>query len=56
MRFFDAAGRQLHEIDGDFVAGKNEITVSHKDLNARGLIWYQLSTATSTETRKMILR
>ena len=55
VRFFDAAGRQLHEIKGDFIAGKNEITVSQKDLNARGLIWYQLSTATQMETRKMLL-
>lgn len=56
VRFFDAAGRQLHVINGDFNAGQNEIMVSHTDLNARGLIWYQLSTATSTETRKMILQ
>jgi hypothetical protein len=56
VRFFDAAGRKLYEINDDFTAGKNEITVSNKDLNARGLIWYQLSTATSTETRKMILK
>ena len=56
VRFFDAAGRKLYEINGEFAAGKNEITVSHQDLNARGLIWYQLSTATQVETRKMILR
>lgn len=56
VRFFDAAGRKLYEINGDFVAGKNEITVSQKELNARGLVWYQLSTATQVETRKMILR
>jgi len=55
IRFFDAAGRRLHEINGDFAAGKNEITVSHKDLNTRGLIWYQLSTRTRTETMKMVL-
>ncbi len=55
VRFFDAAGRQLHEINGEFAAGKNEITVSNQDLNARGLIWYQLSTATQTETMKMVL-
>ena len=52
---FDAAGRMLKTYRGDYVKGYNEIEVKYEDLNARGVLYYQLDTEDFTASRKMLV-
>lgn len=55
MQFFDAAGRKIHEIKGNFIQGRNEVIVKNSDLNTKGVVWYQLTTSERIETRQMVV-
>ncbi len=55
LEFYDLTGRKLFQTSQDFEKGYQEISVSRTDLNASGVIYYQLQTEEGTLTRKMIL-
>ncbi|MFK7806169.1 MAG: cohesin domain-containing protein, partial [Saprospiraceae bacterium] len=50
---YDASGKLLKQVEGDFEKGYNNISVSKEDLTP-GLLHYQLVTPNGTATRKMI--
>ncbi|MCB0683862.1 MAG: T9SS type A sorting domain-containing protein, partial [Saprospiraceae bacterium] len=49
----DVSGKVVKVLSGEYGVGYQEIEVS--DLQARGVLYYQLETATHTATRKMII-
>jgi len=52
---YDASGKLLKQVEGDFEKGYNDISVSKEDL-IPGLLHYQLVTPKGTATRKMIVQ
>ena len=56
IEFYDVTGRQLFQISRNLDKGYHEISVSRADLNASGVIYYQLHTQYGTLTKKMIVR
>ncbi len=50
----DMAGRVLTTIEREFAAGYNQLSLNSNDLNASGVMYYTLETATNTATRKLI--
>jgi len=55
LEFYDVTGRQLFQTSQNFAKGYHEVPVSRADLNASGVIYYQLHTEQGTITKKMIL-
>lgn len=55
VQFYDLTGRKLFQTSQDFEKGYQTISVSQADLNASGIIYYQLQTEEGTLTKKMIL-
>ncbi len=55
LEFYDVTGRKLFRIRQNLEKGYHEVPVSRADLNASGVIYYQLETKEGTITRKMIL-
>jgi hypothetical protein len=55
LTFYNAAGQVLKTIAQDFGQGYNQVSLSQFDLQAKGLVYYRLETATHTATRKMII-
>jgi len=55
ISIFDVAGKELMKIDGNYAAGYNVVTVNARDLDASGILYYQLQTGTQTVTKKMIV-
>jgi hypothetical protein len=55
LSIFDASGRLLEKVEGDFTKGYNSISISSDNLS-NGLLHYQLVTPTNSATKKMILR
>ena len=51
----DAAGRTLKTWTNGFAKGYNEFNINKSELDATGVLYYQLSTATNTATKKMII-
>ena len=51
---FDIAGKELKKIKGQYAKGYNTVTVEAKDLNASGVLYYQLQTGSELVTKKMI--
>jgi hypothetical protein len=52
---FDMAGKEIKKYEGKFSAGYNTVTVDAKDLNATGVLYYQLQTGSQLVTKKMIV-
>ncbi|MFT6019864.1 MAG: hypothetical protein ACI9CQ_002667, partial [Saprospiraceae bacterium] len=55
LSIFDAAGRQLKLVEGDFNKGYNQVIISKDEVSTSGVLYYQLVTESFEETRKMIL-
>lgn len=55
LTIYDATGKLLKVIEGDYSKGYQEEVVQQADLNALGLVYYQLDTPGFTATRKMVL-
>ena len=55
LKIMNVAGKTLKVIKGDFERGYNETTFNRNDLDATGVLYYQLDTQGFTETKKMIL-
>lgn len=51
----DLSGRILLEVAGTYEQGYNEIVINRTDLQASGVVYYQLATETGSATRKMII-
>lgn len=55
LQVFDVAGKQLKLIEGDFQQGYNTIELNTTDLNASGVLYYQLHTQFGSLTKKMMV-
>jgi len=55
LTVFNLDGKVLVQQEKFYQAGQNQITISKKDLNASGVLYYQLDTAFGSATRKMIV-
>jgi hypothetical protein len=55
LTIFDAAGKVLKVVDRNFAKGYNAISLNRNELSASGVIYYELSTATESATKKMII-
>ena len=55
LKIFDATGRVLKLIEGDFTKGYHEVNVKNNELSGTGILYYQMETNNNTATKKMIL-
>ena len=55
LTVFNLDGKVLVQQENFYQAGLNQITISKEDLNATGVLYYQLDTAFGSATRKMIV-
>jgi len=55
LTVYDLAGKEIKTIDGNFAKGYNTIVLESEDLNASGVLYYQLESGSFTATRKMII-
>ncbi|MEM8906659.1 MAG: cohesin domain-containing protein, partial [Bacteroidota bacterium] len=55
LSIYDVSGRMLRSITGDFAKGYNEININRSELNAAGVLYYQLDTPNHSATKKMIV-
>lgn len=55
LTIFDLAGKQIKSVKGNFAKGYNQIVLESEDLNASGVLYYQLESGSFTATRKMII-
>ena len=55
LTFYDAAGRVIYTVDGDYSAGYNEMSVRKDDLNVSGIVYYRLDADTYSASKKMII-
>jgi hypothetical protein len=55
LMIYDANGKLLKVIEGNYSKGYQEVTITQQDLNTHGVIYYQLDTKNYTATRKMVL-
>jgi HYR domain/Secretion system C-terminal sorting domain/Cohesin domain len=54
ISIFDVSGRLVKIIEKEFFKGYNEIEINDNELNATGILYYQLKTADGSITRKMV--
>jgi len=55
LKVFDYTGRLLHEFQDEFQKGYNQIELDIKDIDAQGILYYQLDTKTHSASKKMIV-
>ena len=55
LTIYDVTGRVLKVVDGDFTKGYNEIAIKKSDVNATGVLYYQLDSEEYTATKRMIV-
>jgi flagellar hook assembly protein FlgD len=55
LTIYDISGRVLRLIEMDAVEGANAVNVTRDGIDATGVLYYQLETATEIATKKMIL-
>jgi 5-hydroxyisourate hydrolase-like protein (transthyretin family) len=55
LKVFDVSGRILSMMEMDAAKGFNSVNINRADLDATGVLYYQLETATETATKKMII-
>jgi len=55
LKVFDVSGRILRLVEMDAAKGYNSVNLSRADLDATGVLYYQVETATETATKKMII-
>lgn len=55
LTVFDATGKTLSVVRGDYAKGMNQITLAKSDLNASGVLYYQLESGAFTATKKMVV-
>jgi hypothetical protein len=52
---FDATGKVVKTVKGDFVRGYNTITLNAKDLPSTGVMYYRLESGNYSASKKMVL-
>ena len=55
LKVYDVSGKVLKLVNGDFAKGYNTININSSDLNASGVLYYQLDTPANSATMKMII-
>ncbi len=55
LKIFDVNGRVLKLVSGEYNKGYHQIDVNKADLQATGVLYYELSTANNSATKKMII-
>ena len=55
LSVYDVTGKVLKIVEGEYSQGYNEVKLTSSDLNATGVLYYQLDTKTYTATKKMIV-
>ncbi|NND93569.1 MAG: T9SS type A sorting domain-containing protein, partial [Flavobacteriales bacterium] len=55
LKVMDVAGRTIKAVSGDYVKGYNTIILDKADLNATGVLYYQLDTNNNSATKKMVI-
>ena len=55
ITIFDVSGKVIKTVNQEFARGYNEVTFNKNELNASGVLYYQLQTSEFTDTRKMLL-
>lgn len=55
LRILDLNGRVLKVVEGNYEQGVNTIILQQNELNASGVLYYQLDTPTDSATKKMII-
>jgi hypothetical protein len=55
LTIYSLDGRVLYTQKDNFKAGRHEIKIDKKDINASGVLYYRLDTPDFTTTRKMVL-
>ena len=55
IKIYDLSGKVLSLTNADFDAGYNEVTLRKDEIDATGIIYYQIETATHTATNKMVI-
>ncbi|NND08847.1 MAG: tandem-95 repeat protein [Saprospiraceae bacterium] len=55
LRIYDVTGRLLKVIEGDYAKGYQEVEVHARDINTRGMLYYQLDTDKFIATKRMVL-
>ncbi len=55
LNILDITGRIVKQVSHDGIKGYNELIVNRKDLDGKGVYYYQLATANGIKTKKMIV-
>jgi hypothetical protein len=55
LTVFDVTGKTVSVVRGEFNKGYNEIRMNKSDLNASGVLYYQLESGDFTATKKMVI-
>jgi len=55
LTIYDVTGRLIKRIEGEYNQGYNEVQLSGWDLDAKGVLYYQLDTERYTATKKMVV-
>lgn len=54
LTVMDISGKVLHQQSGNYTAGKHTITLDNNEINASGVLYYQIDADQGTITKKMI--
>ena len=55
LTVYDVTGKVLKTVEGDYAKGFNAIDLLQSELNATGVLYYQLDSDTFTATRRMVV-
>ena len=55
FKVYDVSGRVIYTQEGNFTKGYNQIDLNRSDLPIGGVLYYQVNTATDSDSKKMIL-
>ena len=55
LSIYDATGRLLKTIEGEYTKGFHEMVISQNEIAAKGVLYYRLDTEKYSATRKMII-
>jgi hypothetical protein len=55
LTIYEATGKVVRTIEGDFASGYNRVSLNRKDLSAGGVYYYHLTAGDFTASKKMIV-
>ena len=55
LTVMDVQGKVLKSIKADYAKGANQVTLKAGELDATGVLYYQLESADNVATKKMII-